>query len=312
MHQQLFDVFLSYAHHDRDRAQAVRELLGRNGIRCWMSQEQMRSGTWDSQVAWALQHARQFVLLGTARSYRSIHVRNELVEAMKRGSEFLHHLVLEQANAPDEMRLHLNVVQSIEAFGTDWADILESSLVPVLVARLALPRKEHEERLKLQELGLVRSAIIHQIEQTALAASEAVFYEEMMSAEHRSRVSKRFGLGGTRKDKLVAVFDASRELDGTASTAFLDQQLAWHSLGSQRTNAMDWRTIDTAKPAKREYDGSWRVDIHERSGGINAITIHCQTDAFAEAFAQLIREVAKAANPSHKAIGSRRNNEPTH
>lgn len=286
------DVFISYSSKDRERALGIRLLLERHGIRCWMDIGNLRSGAWGLQVAWALAEARQFLLLGSGRSYQSPFVQTELLEAMKRGPDFIHHVVIEAAELPPDMAMHLNWVQRVDAFGPDADEVLESSLVPALAERLAIPEHEIRDAERIRELGQIPSAIIDAIERSGLGACESIFHADLMGADHAGRIHEAFRINERRGDRLVAALDPSTHRDGSAALVLLSTRIAWHLPDASKRLSVDWESVRHARMGKRKFDGRQSIEIVTMDDRTHELVIHCQPEAVSVATVSLINVVA--------------------
>ena len=80
-------VFVSYAHADARYAIDLKDALERHGISVFRDEESILSGqNWRQGIAHAIEHAMYFVVLCSPISARSVEVRNEIEQAMKRRS----------------------------------------------------------------------------------------------------------------------------------------------------------------------------------------------------------------------------------
>jgi len=80
------DVFISYAHDDKVTADAACATLESKGIRCWIAPRDILPGQdYAAAIVHALTHARLFVLVFSARTNTSEHVKNEVEKVVSRG-----------------------------------------------------------------------------------------------------------------------------------------------------------------------------------------------------------------------------------
>ena len=76
------DVFISYASSDRAAAEQVCAALETRGIRCWIAPRNVLPGEdWGMAILAAISAARCMVVVHSAATGNSIHVRNEVVTA---------------------------------------------------------------------------------------------------------------------------------------------------------------------------------------------------------------------------------------
>jgi fructose-1,6-bisphosphatase/inositol monophosphatase family enzyme len=77
-----FDVFISHASEDRHAALAVRDMLERSGIRCWISSRDIRPfRNWRKAIVEALRDCQLLVCVFSTHANASEHVRNEVAAA---------------------------------------------------------------------------------------------------------------------------------------------------------------------------------------------------------------------------------------
>jgi hypothetical protein len=292
-----YDVFLSYSRANGDRARAFRSILERNGVRCWMD-DKIVSGDWAQQIGERISKVRQFVLLGSAEAYGSNNVFNELLEALDRGPDFVHHVIIEKAEMPERFRLNLRAVQRVDASESDSDAVIESKVVPALRERIALSDQEIQDRIRSRAMGLIPTAITERIASSILDSCESIFLGDLMTADHLRRLEQRFSLDKGKGDRIVAAFDPSEGVDGTASILLLTNGIAWHrhNYGND-VQKLEWRHIESAAPRFREHDGTWQLQVQLRYGKSHDLWVFCQTDAFAKATADLITAVALTAAP---------------
>src|ERR1700761_1100809 len=73
------DVFLSHTHADAEAAQAVCAALEARGIECWIAPRDVRPGAdWEQSIMDAIAGARAMVLIFSAHTNSSEHVKREV------------------------------------------------------------------------------------------------------------------------------------------------------------------------------------------------------------------------------------------
>lgn len=298
MKEDPIDVFVSYAREEADRAAAIRDILEREGIACWMD-SQLESGYWPEQLARKIRFARQFVLLGSSAAYESNWVRREAQAAADRPGDFVHHVIIGRSDVPEWLSFLFGDRQRIDASGPDGLTIIQSRLVPAIKSRLALNAAEAQAAERLRNLGLIPAGIIDGIDRLGMASSDSLFHAALMEPAHRERICTVHAIETARGERLIAAIDPSERRDGAASVAFTSTRLSWHELQpTATTQHVHWDVIRSARATDREFDGSWTLDILRECDQRQSLRLHCQTDAFAARMATLIESVARCAHPS--------------
>lgn len=298
MREDSVDVFISYARADSGRATAIRDILEREGIACWMD-SQLESGYWPEQLVRKIRFARQFVLLGSSAAYESSWVRREAQAAADRPGDFVHHVIIGPGDVPDWLSFLFGDRQRIDASGPDGLTIIQSRLVPAIKSRLAVDAAEKQAEERLRNLGLVPTGIIDGINRLGMASSDSLFRAELMDPAHRERICTVHAIETARGERLIAAIDPSERRDGAASVALTSIRLSWHELQpTAATQHLHWDDIRSARAAEREFDGSWTLDVRGKGDRRQSLRLHCQTDAFAARMATLIESVARCAHPS--------------
>jgi len=83
-------VFLSYAHPDRETADAIVASVEEQGIRCWVAPRDVTPGAdWAEEIVAAIAAVRVMVLVFSARANASPQVRREVERAVHRGVALL-------------------------------------------------------------------------------------------------------------------------------------------------------------------------------------------------------------------------------
>jgi len=84
------DVFISYAHHDKQAADAVCHSLEADKIRCWIApRDILPSVDWGEAIIDALNHVKVMVLVFSSRSNASPQVKREIERAVNKGVAIL-------------------------------------------------------------------------------------------------------------------------------------------------------------------------------------------------------------------------------
>ncbi len=126
------DVFISYAHVDRDSAEAVSARLEQDGIRTWMAPRDVLPGAnFAESIIEAIEGSRALVLVWTARANASEHVLNEVCHAFDQRISII--------------PLRLEAVKPVKAMAyylgrTHWLDALTPPLEEVLTKLSATVR----------------------------------------------------------------------------------------------------------------------------------------------------------------------------
>ena len=298
MKEDPIDVFVSYAREEADRAAAIRDILEREGISCWLDTS-LETGFWPEQLARKIRFARQFLLLGSPAAYQSVWVRREAQAAADRPGDVVHHVIIERADVPEWLAFLFGDRQRIDASGPGGLSIIESRLVPAIKARLAVKAAEAQATERLHNLGLVPAEILEGIGRLGMESSDSLFNAALMDPAHRDRIVGLHAIKTARGERLIAAIDPSEHRDGAASIAFTSTRLSWHdparSIGTQHAH---WDDIRSARATNREFDGSWTIDLHGSGKEPHPIRLHCQTDAFAARTATLIESVSRCARPA--------------
>lgn len=79
------DVFIAYAHQDKDRVQTIINALSREGLFIWWDRDVTPGQTWDEVINYALESAHCVVVVWSIYSVASDFVREEAYRAKRRG-----------------------------------------------------------------------------------------------------------------------------------------------------------------------------------------------------------------------------------
>jgi hypothetical protein len=136
------DVFLSYAVADKATADAVCARLETRGLRCWYAPRDIQPGRqWSGAIVDAIQGARAFVLVYSARSNQSSQVLNEVERAAHRRL-FLIPFRIEDAPVSKELEFFVSTPHWLDALTPPLErhiDALADSLQQLLASPLAPP-----------------------------------------------------------------------------------------------------------------------------------------------------------------------------
>lgn len=116
------DVFISYARSDLDAATAVRLVLERNGISCWMDVEGIQSGeSFGVEIQEAIEACQVVVFVLSERSQQSRWTRKEITSALNCGKPVLP-IAIEKCDIVAPFSFYFSDVQR----GTAYQDVAES------------------------------------------------------------------------------------------------------------------------------------------------------------------------------------------
>lgn len=130
-HDMAHDVFLSYAHQDKNAADAVVAHVERAGIRCWVAPRDVAPGSaWAAAIVAAIEGARIVVVVFSGNTNESEHVCREIGLAIKRGVTVVP-VRIEDAAPRGEIEFFLSSAHWLDAITPPMERHLES-----LAARL--------------------------------------------------------------------------------------------------------------------------------------------------------------------------------
>ncbi len=116
------DVFISYSSQDKVSADGVCHGLEARGVRCWMAPRDVIPGSdWQTSLLDAISDARVVVLLFTAATNSSEHIKREITAAFEGGTVVIP-FRLENVMPQGALRYHLT--------GVHWLDAFQGSLEP--------------------------------------------------------------------------------------------------------------------------------------------------------------------------------------
>lgn len=116
------DVFISYARADLDAANAVRQVLERNGISCWMDVEGIQTGeAFGEEIANAIETCKVVVFILSERSQQSRWTRKEVTTAINEGKPVLP-IAIEKCDVIAPFSFYFSDVQR----GTVYQDVAAS------------------------------------------------------------------------------------------------------------------------------------------------------------------------------------------
>jgi hypothetical protein len=142
------DVFISYSHEDRSRAQALVTALRRDGLAVWWDCDIPPGETWDQLIENRLHSARNVVVLWTTISVTKTWVREEALDAHRRN--VMVPVLLDEVSPPLGFR-HLQAVSLIGWTG-DSSAASYRHLFEILLPRESVAMNSVEENRLLNNL----------------------------------------------------------------------------------------------------------------------------------------------------------------
>ncbi|MCK8783009.1 toll/interleukin-1 receptor domain-containing protein [Roseomonas sp. NAR14] len=110
------DIFISYSHRDEGAAHALYDALVGRGVRCWLDKRDIRPGEhWDDAIVRGLQGAQAVVLVFSRHADSSVHVRNEIRNAVERHKAILP-VRVEDAVPTGSLQFHLGALHWLDLF----------------------------------------------------------------------------------------------------------------------------------------------------------------------------------------------------
>jgi hypothetical protein len=200
------DVFISYAAEDKPTADAVCARLEVHRIRCWIApRDVLPSMDYGQALVEAIRHSRLMILVFSARSNDSPHVKREVERASSRGIPILPFRIED-----------VTLSASLEYFiaGSHWLDALTPPLerhlehlaetVNLLLARTAGPQdlaaEQAQDARAAEERALVPSSLGLVLAKAGLRARAAVsglgHVVERLRTSPRVLLAATVGLGG--------------------------------------------------------------------------------------------------------------------
>ena len=137
-------IFISYAHKDQDKMNAVKEFLRRRHIRFWYDSGLHSGDDWNMVIARHLEKAAVCLLLLSRNSANSMYVKNELNFALNHRVP-IHSLMLEVFDIPIDIEMMIGRIQNIvmrEGYEQELFNALPSELID---------RSENDEAAKTSE-----------------------------------------------------------------------------------------------------------------------------------------------------------------
>ena len=148
----LSDIFLSYAHEDRNRAKRLAHILEKQGLTVWWDRKIIAGQNFDQVIEHALETSKCVVVLWSRHSVPSEWCRNEAAHAAERG-------VLVPAMI-DPVKLPLEFRRKQTADLTNWDDNLShggfqalcDGIVAITTGKIPSPRETPPPQKKLKPL----------------------------------------------------------------------------------------------------------------------------------------------------------------
>ena len=125
------DVFISYSHEDRERAQLLVTAFKKDGLSVWWDLDLPPGGTWDRLIEQRLQTARSVVVLWSEVSVTKVWVREEALDAHRRNA--LIPVLLDHVPPPLGFR-HVQAVNLV-GWASDAADKRYQELLKAIKQR---------------------------------------------------------------------------------------------------------------------------------------------------------------------------------
>lgn len=133
-----YDVFISYPHTQKTMADAVCATLEQNRIRCWIAPRDVLPGEpFAKAIIRAMNESRLFVLVFSAETNDSTHVKNEVERAVSKGLSIIVFRV-EDVVPTDEMEYYLSRRHWLDAM-TPPVETHFQKLIEAVRALLAIP-----------------------------------------------------------------------------------------------------------------------------------------------------------------------------
>jgi hypothetical protein len=121
-----FDVFISYSKSDRATADAACAAFEHDGLRCWLAPRDIPGGAdWGATIVEAIDNCRMFVLIFSTHANDSVHIRNEVVQAVNRGVPVVP-VRIEDVLPTKALAYYMGGVQWLDALGPPMDGRLEA------------------------------------------------------------------------------------------------------------------------------------------------------------------------------------------
>jgi tetratricopeptide (TPR) repeat protein len=110
------DAFISYAHDDKDVADAACRRLEASGLRCWIAPRDILPGsTWPGQIVAAINDCKAFVLIYSSSANASEQIKHEVERAGNRGMPIVP-LRIENVPPSPDLAYFISNAQWLDAF----------------------------------------------------------------------------------------------------------------------------------------------------------------------------------------------------
>lgn len=151
-----YDVFISYPHAQKMMADAVCATLEQAKIRCWIAPRDVLPGEpFAKAIIRAMNQSRLFVLIFSAETNESVHVKNEVERAVSKGLSIIVFRVQDVAPT-DEMEFYLMRRHWLDAVTPPLEAHLQQ-LVEAVRVLLAMPTTERESSDIEQQVAALRT-----------------------------------------------------------------------------------------------------------------------------------------------------------
>ena len=126
----MHDVFISYSSYEFDQADYVRDILERNGIKCWIAPRDIPAASnYTKEIPVAIEACKVFVLILSEKAQESYFVIREVECAVTNGKVIIP-FMLEECALKQEFNFLLSVHQRFKAY-EDNAQALEKLIEQV-------------------------------------------------------------------------------------------------------------------------------------------------------------------------------------
>ena len=154
------EVFISYAHSNKERVLEIYNGLKALGIDCWLDKNKIPGGTrWSQEIVRGIQNCRVFLLMASADSLKSENVSKELHLAAHNRKMILPLWLSPGLTYPDNLAYHLAETQYIAASG-EFATWKESLLEALKLAGVTVPDAADDHVAMRQPLNQVTTPIL--------------------------------------------------------------------------------------------------------------------------------------------------------
>ncbi len=223
------DVFISYASEDKTTADAVCAKLEERGIRCWIAPRDVLPGMdWGEAIVTAIDESRLMVLVFSANSNGSEHVKSEVEMIVSQGKPVLPFRV-EEVEPSGSLALHLSRRHWLDALTPP----LEKHLVKLAETTRLLLSRLHDHEPPFEEdargasaVGTIEASAQEKLEEEPAGPTEQLpdFAETVGDEAEAVPETRKVLLAWLRERTWVAVAAVALLLCVVALGAFLHQR----------------------------------------------------------------------------------------